>query len=776
MLGPKSEHVRRLAAAAAVVVLSGLSQAALAQGNCEYPRALLVVDRSSSMTGTIGGVTKWNIAEDAINTMTGNFGGGIDFGLMIYPGPSGTGANGIEGDVPACFGEPCSVNEPQCTTGEVVVGIGRNTTAQIRDVLTQDPRGGAYTPTWQSLQAAAGYAPLGNVNYRRFVILVTDGWQCCGVYTVNGTQECTNAASERYIAVEKVTQLKQQGVTTYVVGFGASVDATMLNRAANAAGTARPGCDSTAANPCYYQASNHAQLSEFLDSIARQISAETCDGLDNDCDGQVDGIVQECNTACGPGLRTCENGRWGDCDAQAPLPESCNGEDDDCDGRIDEDIPPQACNTACGPGTATCVGGEWVNCTARQPVPEECDGLIDDDCDGQIDEGCVCTEGDTRQCGSAVGTCRKGVQTCTNGSWGDCVGGVGPVAEVCDGKDNDCDGTVDSFTRDCSTNCGPGTQVCLNGEWRACNAPQPSNETCDGEADDCDGQIDEGLTRDCSNDCGDGVETCVDGDWEGCTARQPTVGDACGDGIDGDCDGETDEGCVCENGDTQVCGVNRGECTQGEQTCANGVWGECVGGRQPQVEQCDGKDNDCDGQTDEGTSQACENDCGQGVRECVDGELKPCTVPDPPAEVCDGLDNDCDGVQDDGNLCTTDPDRDRCFCGACTGRCLQGECDDGAQCIDGYCIIDNCPEGYVCFGTVCVPGESGEGEGEGAEGEGEGDGGEGEGEADGKDRSLTGGAAIAGCECNTAAPGGSLALGLPLLLLAGLLIRSRRPR
>ena len=57
--------------------------------------------------------------------------------------------------------------------------------------------------------------------------------------------------------------------------------------------------------------------------------------------------------------------------------------------------------------------------------------------------GNLCQNGTTRKCGSDVGECVKGNQTCTNGVWGNCTGAVNPANETCDSKDNDCDGVVD---------------------------------------------------------------------------------------------------------------------------------------------------------------------------------------------------------------------------------------------------------------------------------------------------------------------------------------------
>lgn len=92
---------------------------------------------------------------------------------------------------------------------------------------------------------------------------------------------------------------------------------------------------------------------------------------------------------------------------------------------------------------------------------EVCDGTLDNNCNGMVDEGCTCTNGAARSCGSDTGECLSGTETCVDGSWnGICSGETGPVAEVCDGRDNDCDGAVDEgldadgdTIADCYDNC-----------------------------------------------------------------------------------------------------------------------------------------------------------------------------------------------------------------------------------------------------------------------------------------------------------------------------------
>ena len=313
-------------------------------------------------------------------------------------------------------------------------------------------------------------------------------------------------------------------------------------------------------------------------------------------------------------------------DEPCPADETCNGLDDNCNGIVDDGI--RTCGVgACQVTVDKCVDGEDLTCEAGSPAPEKCNGF-DDNCDGAIDEGCLCIDGVQQPCYSGspatlgIGECGTGTQDCQAGVWGACAGDATPGAETCNGLDDDCDGVEDDLELVCGVGaCRVAQPACVDGELQSCTPGEPQSEACDGIDNDCDGMVDDGLGQ---TTCGVGVcevtqPNCAGGAPQSCTPGTPQA-EGC-DGIDNDCDGTADDGL----GQT-TCGV--GACRVTQPNCVGGAPQSCVPGT-PQPEACDGRDNDCDGKVDEGNPQGggwCDTGlfllCKPGTKTCVDGGVK----------------------------------------------------------------------------------------------------------------------------------------------------------
>ena len=329
--------------------------------DCAPGRVMLILDKSSSMqTGTIDGVTKWSIAQDAIDQVASEFEANIELGLMIFPEPD------------------------QCAAGQVHVGPALFRAQAIRDELAEPPpEGGNWTPISQTLAQAATEPSLADQELPRYAVLITDGWQWCDPYD----------PETRLDAVDTIAQLNAIGVTTYVVGFGGSVDPILLNKLAVAAGTNIAGCNPNgetpdAADPCYYQANDPGELVAALMEIGSAASDEACDGKDNDCDGEIDEeLTRDCDGSCGAGTQTCTDGVWGTCagggSGDDTGAEACDGADNDCNGIVDDG------EGLCGEGDE-CIGGTCQQPDSEGPPADDPDTMGDNG----MTAGCGCRAGD----------------------------------------------------------------------------------------------------------------------------------------------------------------------------------------------------------------------------------------------------------------------------------------------------------------------------------------------------------------------------------------------
>ncbi len=268
---------------------------------------------------------------------------------------------------------------------------------------------------------------------------------------------------------------------------------------------------------------------------------EVCDGLDNNCDGRIDegfvgccpepGMTRECNVEgdCPDGLQTCgPDHRWGPClDPMTMMPvagdveEVCNGQDEDCDGFIDEDFtlggmggpaPGEACdvpdpaNPCQALGRVVCLDEATPICEPEQDAPEDeiCDGR-DNDCNGIIDDGVPEREcwGDVPEPSRGVGICLPGVQRCVEGGAGEltpCMGAIAPADPTCEA------GGAAQIDDDCD---GMVEEAGFNPLCGLCPGEFGQAEICgNGVDDDCDGSMDEATPQDdplncggCGNDC-----------------------------------------------------------------------------------------------------------------------------------------------------------------------------------------------------------------------------------------------------------------------------------
>jgi hypothetical protein len=235
-----------------------------------------------------------------------------------------------------------------------------------------------------------------------------------------------------------------------------------------------------------------------------------CSPNGNSCDCNNDNINLTLSCDIGNEFGTCKGSKvctetgWSECGGQTPSLDICDGIDNNCDGLVDN-VEVVACQNGNEVGTCfgslTCQNGVEF-CDARTPVAESCNG-IDDDCNGEIDEledlGCRTT--------NQIGSC-SGVQICNGETgWGECNAPIA-VIEVCDGVDNDCNSEIDDALDgycELSNEFGicSGERRCLGSAgWDDCDAKLPSLDVCDGVDNNCNTQIDEEnehLFDNCSN-------------------------------------------------------------------------------------------------------------------------------------------------------------------------------------------------------------------------------------------------------------------------------------
>lgn len=336
-----------------------------------------------------------------------------------------------------------------------------------------------------------------------------------------------------------------------------------------------------------------------------------------------------CDTACPTapnGAATCTNGACG---------LACNAGHHLCAGVCVGDDSITACGAACAPcpnppnGIASCLGGVCdFGCNAGYA-----------DCDGSAANGCESSLSASGSCGSCGTVCSGATPVCDNSGGGQfCSSGCGAVAPTL------CGASCVDTTND-PDHCGSCGVACpsVDGGQATCNggtcghACNPGNHDCGGTC----------ASNASVGSCGASCAPCGAPPNATATCDGSACGHVCNAGFQA-CGG------TCTNTLGTICSTGQlGACQSGKIACSGGNL-VCAANQAPAAEACDGVDNDCDGQTDEsnpGGGAACSpvNVCQTGAESCSSGALVCSPTGNAPfggscgaGHICDGSGACCD--------------------------------------------------------------------------------------------------------------------------------------
>lgn len=465
----------------------------------------------------------------------------------------------------------------------------------------------------------------------------------------------------------------------------------------------------------------------FTGCDAQVPAPEICDGKDNDCNGKTDDNVPD--VTCGKGectmVMTCKDGVMTDgngnvgaenCKSRDDLkkPETCNGKDDNCDGQTDEGFDLKADVANCGAcGNACKVAHGTPGCKDGACFVASCDVGFDD-CNHDYKDGCEADlNADTANCGKCLGNCNLGfaspkcdkgickVDKCVEGHWN--VDGLDSNGceyactvtnngkEICDNVDNDCNGKTDDgidLTTD-PNNCGKCGNVCVGAHGTANCVASACKFRCDPGYADCDALVPgcETNTDDSTDNCGGCGKKCQPDNATGkCVVGACTIV-ACATGGWEDCNSLSKDGCeINTQTDPSHCGSCLSGCAvaNGKPGCDKGSCS--IASCNPPYLNCDGKyltGCNLNKDTDLANCGACNNACPtrpNSTPQCASGAC---------VNNCAANFQDCD--HDPVTGCESDKRSDPANCGACDNKCTT------YANADATCVTSTC-------GWACKPG------------------------------------------------------------------------
>lgn len=330
------------------------------------------------------------------------------------------------------------------------------------------------------------------------------------------------------------------------------------------------------------------------------------------CTAELAGASRSCSNvnALGTcwGTQTCAaTTGWSACTASTAIAESCDGVDNDCNFVIDNNVGGgDACTitNAAGscPGVRLCAGASGFSCTGQMPTAESCN-TVDDNCNGTVDEG---YPGLGDVCSAGIGACLQyGSVRCNSAATGVTCGAVAgtPTAEQCNLIDDNCNGMVDETFTTIGTACSAGVGVCtrygsfvcrtdgLGAQCSATPGAPAGSDTCNYLDDDCDGAVDNGFRNPttgfydtdascgaCGNDCSAVFASAPNGTGACIVSGTPSCGLRCTPGFS-NLNAATQDGCEFGLDATAIYVSGNDATAVDDLTCGLGPTGTGAGNR-----------------------------------------------------------------------------------------------------------------------------------------------------------------------------------------------------